>query len=614
MGLLEDIGGAVGNAFGAFADFIGDAFNGVINGVFDNLANIGAGVLRRGIVELHGSETDVLDSTKALLTDADAFFDEDIYKQLMDLTDYKGALPAADGEVRGLHAWKKAKDALNQGALSALILETISAGQIDGGGSFFNIYNAALGLPQLTSSYMSMRWQTALLTPYQKSLNARYQNNLPGANDIVRFALREVFDDDQREILLSNKPGGKYSDTMKELGFTEYWSDSYWAAHWVLPSVSQLNEMLYRGKIEIEDWEKYVRYNDYLPAMIPKLKEIIFKPYTRVDVRRMYDVGVLSDEELLQSYKDQGYDDIHAENMALWTRVYIAVGELRARYSKGWITKEELKQSFVDLGMSPAKAQTYTEKLVKAEGEAAAGKERDLTKTDITRSVAKGLISQDDGIFRLMDLGYEEDEATFLIQNVISEAVAEELTIDRDISKTEIIEGVKLGIISRAESIPMIEKLGYTTDEANYILDLRVLPVHTARIIKERDLTKAELVKGVKKGIITDVQAVQMLQDMGYDLAESEYIIDINVEAALGSPASWSEFQRIINRDRKARGQVVKPIPAEIATLESQIKVLEQSLTKATEEKQTHPELEAIRTKLNPLKRQHNEAVRRYRI
>jgi len=327
----------------------------------------------------------------------------------------------------------------------------------------------------------------------------------------------------------------------------------------------------------------------------------------------MYDVGVLDEAELLQSYKDLGYDDIRANNMALWTKVYIAVGELRARYSKGWITQAELKQSFIDLGMSEAKAQTYTEKLVKSETDAAEGKNRDLTKADITRSVAKGLISQSDGIERLVDLGYDEDEATFLIQNVVSEAVAKELEVDRDISKTEIIEGVKLGIISRAEALPMIEKLGYTTDEANYILDLRVLPVHTERIIKERDLTKAELVKGVKKGIITDVQAVQMLEDMGYDNAEAWYIIDINVEAAKGSPESWSEFQRIINRDRAARGQEVKPIPAGIPTLEAQIKEYNIKLAEAEKAEKPRQELEAIKTKLNPLKRQHAEAVRRYR-
>ena len=327
----------------------------------------------------------------------------------------------------------------------------------------------------------------------------------------------------------------------------------------------------------------------------------------------MYDVGVLTDDELLQSYKDLGYDQEHADNMALWTKVYIAVGELRARYSKGWITKEELKQSFVDLGMSDAKAQTYMEKLVKSEEDAAEGKNRDLTKTDITRSVAKGLISKQDGIDRLIELGYDEQEATFLIDAIVSEAVAEELAVDRDVSKTEIIEGVKLGIISRAEAVPMIEKMGYSEDEANYILDLRVLPVHVARIIKERDLTKTEIIKGVKKKILTEAQAVSMLEDMGYDNAEAWYIIDINVEALVGSPEAWSDFQRIVNRDRLARKQPIKTVPKGIPKLEAKIKQYQAKVDKAKAEKKPRLDIVEIETTLNPMKRQLDKMIREYK-
>ena len=104
-----------------------------------------------------------------------------------------------------------------------------------------------------------------------------------------------------------------------------------------------------------------------------------------------------------------------------------------------------------------------------------------------------------------------------------------------------------------------------------------------------------------------------MLEDMGYDNAEAWYIIDINVEAAKGSPESWTEFQRIINRDRAARGQAVKEIPAEIKTLEVRIKDLEAKLAEIKDDKEHHIEREAVKTKLNPLKRQHAEAVRRYR-
>jgi len=613
MGLLEDIGNALGNAAGALANFIGDSFSGVVDFMGDQFKHMGEDAIRNVMLDLQDPES-------AIQTDSETIMDTAIGQQetamrdtIKDLGAGHSEIPIAQAETELIEITDKIHTSMGIISIAAAGIEAASLGQFEGIFKVAETADRMSALTQLASSFAMMNYKAKWLVPYERLLNFRNPMKVPGTSDIVRFGLREVYDPARRSELLGERPGMEYYNQMLENGYNQYNSDSYWASHWTLPSVGLLNEMLHRGVIDDVTWDRFVKYNDFDPAVRPWLKAISYKPYTRVDVRRMYDVGVLDDSELLQSYKDLGYDDIRANNMALWTKVYIAVGELRARYSKGWITQAELKQSFIDLGMSETKAQTYTEKLVKSETDAAEGKNRDLTKADITRSVAKGLISQSDGIERLVELGYDEEEATFIIQNVVSEAVAEELAVDRDVSKTEIIEGVKLGIISRAESIPMIEKLGYTTDEANYILDLRVLPVHTARIIKERDLTKAELVKGVKKGVITDVQAVQMLEDMGYDNAEAWYIIDINVEALAGSPESWTEFQRIINRDRAARGQVVKPIPGEIATLETRIKPLEHTLAEAIEAEIPRKDIEAIKVVLNPIKRQHAEAVRRYR-
>ena len=65
--------------------------------------------------------------------------------------------------------------------------------------------------------------------------------------------------------------------------------------------------MLFRGVISRETWGNYVRFNDFVPAQIDNLARISYSPFTRVDSRRMYRLGVLTDQELLQSYADVGY-------------------------------------------------------------------------------------------------------------------------------------------------------------------------------------------------------------------------------------------------------------------------------------------------------------------
>ncbi|GAH72363.1 unnamed protein product, partial [marine sediment metagenome] len=263
--------------------------------------------------------------------------------------------------------------------------------------------------------------------------------------------------------------------------------------------------------------------------------------YTRVDARRMWDLRMLSKKEVKDNYLDLGYDEEHAERMKDWTLVYVAAGDIRARFSKGWITATEARTELLEAGMPVERVDVYLEKLVKETGTERTAKERDLTKTDITRSVKKGLLTKDEGIERLQDLGYDEDEAAFIIDSTVTEAKSEEIEHDRDLSKADIIKGIADKVFTEAEGLTMLMKLGYDAVEAQYILDIRIPPIKPAAMAKERDLTKAEIVKGVKKEIITWDQGSFMLINMGYDEDEADFILAINIEALSGSPETWSE-------------------------------------------------------------------------
>ena len=159
----------------------------------------------------------------------------------------------------------------------------------------------------------------------------------------------------------------------------------------------------------------------------------------------------------------------------------------------------------------------------------------------------------------------------------------------------------------------MLINLGYSEEEADYILEIRVPPAQTRRIIKERDLTKAEIVKGVKNEFLTFEDGTAMLVDLGYDTAEAEYILIINVEALTGSPHTWSEFQEIVNKGRAAVRQPVKELPEGIQKLEKDIQKQTKIRETAVKAKKTREELIEIDNVLNPLKRQHKQIVREYR-
>jgi len=90
------------------------------------------------------------------------------------------------------------------------------------------------------------------------------------------------------------------------------------------------------------------------------------------------------------------------------------------------------------------------------------------------------------------------------------------------------------------------------------------------RITKERDLTKAEIYKGVKKGVINREQGMAWLQRLGYDAAEAKFILDINVEHISGSPETYWEFESLISEFEGAMGKKRKDVPDVLKELEKE--------------------------------------------
>lgn len=143
---------------------------------------------------------------------------------------------------------------------------------------------------------------------------------IPPVADIITMAVREAFSPAIAARF------GQYEDLpddyvywAKRKGLTEDWSKRYWAAHWSLPSPQQGYEMLHRGIINESELNLLMRALDIMPFWRHKLMQMSFKRLTRVDVRRMYREGVLSEREVYESYLDLGYADINARRMSDFT-------------------------------------------------------------------------------------------------------------------------------------------------------------------------------------------------------------------------------------------------------------------------------------------------------
>jgi len=178
--------------------------------------------------------------------------------------------------------------------------------------------------------------------------------NIPGPSDLITFVVREVITPE---------------DFQKWMGFQGYsleWARNFWEAHWVLPAFGLLVDAFHRGLISAEERDKYIVWHDYSPTPRPGIAktdlEIMAKLQKtlipRVDLRRGWELGELSDSDLEKRYVWLGYEDDAPLMAAIQKRVALEseIGKLRDNaktdFVKGYITEEQLRGDLLAIGYS----------------------------------------------------------------------------------------------------------------------------------------------------------------------------------------------------------------------------------------------------------------------
>ena len=143
---------------------------------------------------------------------------------------------------------------------------------------------------------------------------------IPPANDLITMAVRDVFNP---EIVERFRQDDDFPEEFEkwagQQGISSDWAHKYWQAHWVLPSVQMAFEMLHRQVIDADELKLLMAAQDIMPGWRDKLIEISYSPYTRVDIRRMHSVGVLTEDQVLLAYRDIGYDINKAQTLTDFT-------------------------------------------------------------------------------------------------------------------------------------------------------------------------------------------------------------------------------------------------------------------------------------------------------
>jgi len=322
----------------------------------------------------------------------------------------------------------------------------------------------------------------------------------PSVEDFIRFAVRDVFNDERvKKYELDKEYPQQIEQYAKKAGVDPDILKWYWRAHWELPGVTEVLRMVnmlqpavldtklpdgttygdkYRDfgldpskiKTDYSDLDEYLAMADISPFWRDRIKALTFPPLTRVDLRRIYELGLISDDELRARLLELGYSLKDAERLMQFYKMM--------KHKEG----------------------------------------RDLTRSMIVKGYLDKLLTKDMAIEYLQNLGYDKDEAEFIIQLAETEQAHKEIKDQIKLYEELYIRGA----ITEDEFKQKLQDLNISLTKMEYELE-------KAKMKKQKAVklpSKEDMIKWLKLGIIDEDTFRNLMSQRGY----SDQFIDYYVK------------------------------------------------------------------------------------
>lgn len=364
-----------------------------------------------------------------------------------------------------------ASEALSSGVTAERFTELVAlAGDPPGLLQLFDLWNRGEITEEVVDRALA---QSRLKREYQEPVKA-LARVLPSVGDLIRFAVREVFNPSARRGLdLDAEFPDEFARQAALLGLEETTAKDYWAAHWALPSITQGFEMFHRAVITDADLDLLLKAQDVAPVWRGRLKEIAYNIVTRVDIRRMYAAGVVDRDRVLRTYLDLGYNAEDAEALTAF-----AVGEKLAP-------------------------------------------ERDLAKTEVLALWEARAIREPDAREMLAGLGYDGREADLLL--AIGDARRERSF------RESAIRSIRSRFVGRKitdrEAQAALARIGLAGDQTADLLGLWEIE----REANVRDLTDAQWRTLLRRGLVDEGRFTAEMMGRGYSREEADWLVQLTV-------------------------------------------------------------------------------------
>lgn len=360
----------------------------------------------------------------------------------------------------------------------------------------------------------------ANIRPEWDELMAALVEVQPSVTDLVRMAVREVFDPGSRAALdLDAEFPPAFAARAEKLGVSRELAGDYWAAHWQLPSYEQGVEMHFRGELSEAELAGLLKAQDYAPTWRDKLLTIArrippLSDMIRFAVREVYSPAQRAELGLDADYPPEftaeaalhGMDDERARQYwaAHW-RLPSALQGYRMLW-RGEITEAQLDGLLKALDYPAVWRQRLANIARNVPG-----------RVDIRRMFVGGIIDEAEVTAGYKRLGYADADAATLTEFAVLEKA-------RSATRGALVPLYRRAVAARAHT----EYMDYSIDAARARGVLNTIGVPAGDIddmlplwqlereLRRTELTAAQIQKAYKKAGMAEAEALELLHERGY--------------------------------------------------------------------------------------------------
>lgn len=350
---------------------------------------------------------------------------------------------------------------------------------------------------------------------------------LPPVSDTIRFAVREAYTPEivQRFGLDENFPS-RFAQEAARVGLAEDAARLYWRAHWELPSPTQGFQMFHRGLIDRPTLELLLRALDFMPFWRGKVIDLAYNVPGRIDLRRMFQHGVIDKPRVTRGYLDLGYRPEDAAILTEFATVeqadeerQLTKAEVVALYESRTIPREQALGLLDQLGY-PEQQREWTLGLADVRRDRAY---RNAVVSVVRRRHVDGEITDAEATTRLDKIGVPTAERERLLDLWQFERAEN----PSHVSEAQARAAWRAGIIDEGDYRLHLALLRFPANEAEWLVALHRPEAKPPEPPPDRDPTEAQLRKMVGKKLITAQQYRDYLAKRGLNRDEVELLVKL---------------------------------------------------------------------------------------